>query len=190
MNSIDALVLVITIFNLILGAFRGAVWQVLRITSIVLGIWTAVVYGEDFFAMFPASFALKDDYGVIVARVVLFLSVYLVMYGITQLVKTMVDKVKLGSMDRLVGAALGGCKGVFFCCVLLYLQFTPLSELDVVHDQLYGDADEEIRPSVANALFLDYMKERIDEAVPEQVTYRVEELRDRVGQELVNPDDK
>ena len=60
MNTIDLLVLVVTAFNLILGAIRGAVWQGLRIASIVLGIWAAIRYGEEVLAMFPASLGLAD----------------------------------------------------------------------------------------------------------------------------------
>ena len=180
MNTIDLLILVLICFNLLLGAIRGAVWQILRIASIVLGIWSAVTYGREFLAMFPSSWGLDAGHGIILAQIVLFLSVYLVMFGITQIAKKIVDKVKLGSMDRTLGAGLGAAKGALFCCVILYLQFTPLNQIESIRDQLYGNEAQEIPASVGNKVFLAYMKERIDEVVPPTVSDRVGDIRDRI----------
>ena len=187
MNSIDAFILVVVCFNLILGAVRGAVWQVLRVASIVLGIWAATRYSDDFLAMWPDSLGIDAAYAPILAQVVVFLSVYLVMYGLTHLVKALVDKVKLGSMDRLMGAGVGAMKGAFFCCVILYLQFTPLGELGIIKNQLYGNEEEGVEPSVANGIFLEFMKKRIDEAVPDSVSKRLRELSDDVTDNVIRP---
>ena len=191
MNAVDVLVLVLVAFNLILGAVRGAAWQILRIASFVLGFWAARVYGPEVFARFPENWGLAAEPGQAVAYVVVFVSVYLVMFGVTQLVKSAIQKIKLGSTDRTIGAALGAAKGALFASVLLYLQFVPfVNDIEPVRDQLYGNPEESIEPSVANALFLDHLKERIDDMIPDDAEQRVGEIRDRVGERLTRQGDK
>ena len=186
MNTVDLLILLVVAFNAILGAVRGAVWQVLRVGAIVLGVLVALRYGEPFLAVIPESLGVpRDTAGVILAQVVLFVSVYLGMYGLTSMAKALIDKMKLGSADRLLGALLGAAKGVLFCGVALYLQFTPLVEIDFVRDHLRGNIEKGIEPSRANRLFLVYLKDRIDELLPDSVEDDVRRARDRVSDAVV-----
>lgn len=185
MNAIDTLVLVLVAFNLILGAVRGAAWQILRIATIVLGVWTSREYGRDFFEMFPAGWGLDAEPGLVIAHVVVFVIVYLVMFGFTQLVRSLIQKVKLGSTDRTIGAALGAAKGAFFASMLLYLQFVPfVGDIETVRDHLYGNPEKQVEASHANDYFLTYLKDRIDEMVPDDAEQRVNDIRDRVGEKL------
>ncbi len=177
----------VLVFNLVLGAFRGAIWQILRVASIVLGIWAAIRYSQDFLALWPSSLGLDPEAAPLVSQVVVFLSVYLVMYGVTNLVKGLVDKIKLGWLDRWMGAVIGVLKGCFFCAVVLYLQFTPLGNLGAFEDQLYGNPDRGLPPSTANRFFLQVMKERIDQVVPDDVKSKVHDMRDDFERRLVEP---
>lgn len=189
MNAIDILVLVLISFNLILGAIRGAAWQILRIAGLVLSYVAAKEYGADFFASFPENWRLSDEPGLVIAHVVVFVSVYLVMFAVTNLVKAIIQKVKLGSTDRTIGAALGAFKGAVFASLLLYLQFVPVvGETETVRDHLYGNEAKAIAPSRANDVFLTYLKARLDEMVPDDAEDRVDELRRRVGERIVTQD--
>ncbi|MCA9321452.1 MAG: CvpA family protein [Planctomycetes bacterium] len=188
MNTIDALVLVVVAFNLLLGAIRGATWQILRLASIGLGIWAALRFADDFLAIWPQSLGLDPTYAPLIARVIVFLSVYLVMFGVTHLVKSMIDRVKLGGLDRLIGAGIGAIKGAFFCCVVLYLQFMPfVLEVDWLRDQLYGNPDRRIERSIANDLFVDFMKSRIDRVIPDPLKEQVRDLGKDVTERVIQP---
>ncbi|MFT7619778.1 MAG: membrane protein required for colicin V production [Planctomycetota bacterium] len=175
MNTLDILILVVLGFNAILGAVRGAAWQILRLASIFLGVWGASRFGSEFLNLFPESWGISEDYGIYVARIVLFLSVYLVMFGITNLIKSMIQKVKLGSWDRALGAVFGAAKGALFCCVVLYLQLTPVGDIQAVQDQLHGNEKSGISASVGNDYFLKYARERIEKAVPNKFEEKVKE---------------
>lgn len=183
MNTLDILILVVLGFNAILGAVRGAAWQILRLGSIVLGVWGAWRFGAEFLALFPDSWGISKDYGIYVARVVLFLSVYLIMFGITNLVKSLIQKVKLGSWDRTLGAAFGTAKGAMFVCVILYLQLTPVGDIQAIKDQLHGNPELGIPESVGNRYFLKYARDRIEKAVPndleDQIDKKTRELLEK-----------
>lgn len=180
-NTLDGLVLVIIGFNLILGAIRGAAWQILRIASIVLGIWAAVHWGEAFLEAFKERVSFTSSYGIIVARVALFFTVYILMYGVTQIVRKIIDKVKLGSIDRTAGAACGAFKGAAFACMMLYLQYIPpVNQFEIVENQLYGTPPGRTDYSRSNFVFLKYVKPWLDERVPDDLKQRLNDCCERI----------
>lgn len=183
MNTVDLLILIIVAFNGLLGLVRGAIWQILRLVSIVLGLWAAARYGREFLALFPSSLDISAEMGIHVARIVLFLSVYLVMFGVTNLAQSLVRKVKLGGVDRSLGALLGAGKGAALCCLVLYLQFLPgIRDLDLVKDQLQGNVERAIPASRANPFFLDQVHPRVralfDEKQRDEIDRKLEELEE------------
>lgn len=185
MNTLDILIIVVLAFNAILGAVRGAAWQVLRLASIFLGVWGAWRYGSEFLELFPDSLGISEDYGIYVARVVLFLSIYLIMFGVTNLIRSFIQKVKLGSYDRALGAVFGTAKGALLCCIVLYLQLTPVGEMQVVKDQLHGNPETSIAPSKANEYFLKYVRDRIDKIVPLEKRLEIEDTLRKKTEDLL-----
>lgn len=162
MNSIDVVVLVLIGFNAALGLFRGAAWQVLRLASIGLGIWCAVKFGPQFLALLPSSLGLSPETGMIPAQLMIFAFVYLLMFGVTHLLQKSINKVRLGSVDKLLGATLGGLKGAFFCMILLSVQFVPQQVLpDAIMHQFNGHPAEGIPKSRANQVFRTWIAHRV-----------------------------
>ena len=181
MNSVDLVILIVIAFNGILGLIRGAAWQILRIGSVVLGVWVAARFGREFLGLFPESFGLSPEIGIHVARIVLFLSVYLIMYGVTNLAQALIKKVKLGGMDRSLGALLGMAKGALLCCLVLYLQLWPLvGEIPIVEDQLHGNVERAIPASKANRIFLEHIRSRVDAIVPQEQKEGIERLTEEI----------
>ncbi|MEE9394148.1 MAG: CvpA family protein [Planctomycetota bacterium] len=179
MNPIDIAAIILIGFNLILGLMRGAVPQVIKILSIILGVWAAMRYGEVFRDNLPASFGLSDSAGLIIAQIVLFMSIYLVMFGISHLMRKLIQKAELRSMDRVLGGLLGAAKGIIYCCVLLYLQFIPfITEITGVKKQLYGSEAKNIDGSIANRIFISYLKDRIDSTIPDDLSKKVDNFVD------------
>ena len=179
LNALDIICALVVVFHLIIGAVKGATWQVMRIASIVLGFWCASHYAESFLNAWPESLMKPDEtYGIYVAKVALFLSVYLAFFFLTHLLKSIIDKIKLGSWDRTLGAALGAVKGAAICSLVLYLQFIdPIRAIPSVHDQLNGNAEEDIRASHANDLFLRYVEPKVKEVLP---TESIEKYTDKM----------
>lgn len=180
MNPLDMVILAIIAFNAILGLMRGAIWQILRFASIALGFYVAHKYGEVFLARWPENIRNQTSYAIVVARVVLFMSVYIVMFGITHMVKAFVDKIQLGSVDRLLGAVVGATKGAAFCCVILYLQFIPpISTFPMVKQYLYGDGEKGIKGSKVNDYFIKEVKPRLEQSLPKEVIQKVDEMKSK-----------
>ena len=186
MNAVDIIVLIVIAFNGLLGAIRGAAWQIFRIGGIALGVWAAARYGDDFLDMWPSSLELSETWGLVVSWVVVFMSVYLVAFGLTQLVKSLIEKIRLGSFDRGLGAGLGVLKGAAFCALAFYiiLLLPRLVVPSLILDQLDGNAAKNIEPSVAHDLFRDYVRSRIDETMPDGWQDEIQRVRDDMEDEV------
>ena len=182
MNTLDYIILAILAFNAILGAMRGGIWQILRIVSIIAGIWVARQYGETVAQKLPENLRGEGNHSVIIAQVAIFLTVYIVGFAVTNMVKTLVAKIQLGSLDRLLGAAVGAAKGAALICVVLYLQYLPLvNQVPIVGDQLYGSKDGTVKPSACNDQFLTRVKPWLDQHVPEGLAKRVDDLKQKIS---------
>lgn len=168
LNALDIICILIVVFHFIIGAVKGATWQIMRIASIVLGFWCASHYAETFLQAWPDGLFKPDEtYGIYVAKVAIFLSVYLAFFFLTHLLKSIIDKIKLGSWDRTLGAVLGAAKGAAICSLILYLQFIePLAAIPMVRDQLQGNEGDDIQASHANDAFLKYVRPKVKELLP------------------------
>ncbi|MEZ6194447.1 MAG: CvpA family protein [Planctomycetota bacterium] len=170
MNPIDAGLLVIIGINLILGLLRGAIWQVLKLAGIALGVWGAMQYGARFQQMWPDAIRVEGGSGELLAQGVLFLSIYIVVFGISHLLQSLIKKIDLGSLDRLLGGLVGAAKGALIGSVILYLQFLPfVTNFDTVKDWLYGNSERGISPSVGNEIFIQHVYDRLDSIVPTEL---------------------
>ena len=168
LNALDIICVLIVLFHLIIGTVKGATWQIMRIASIVLGFWCASRYGQSFLDAWPESLMKPDEtYGIYVAKVALFLSVYLAFFFLTHLLKSIIDKIKLGSWDRALGAVFGAAKGAAICSCILYLQFIdPIAAIPAVQDQLDGNEEKEIQASYADDLFDTYVEPQVKRLLP------------------------
>jgi membrane protein required for colicin V production len=175
MNPVDAALLVIIGINLVLGLVRGAIWQILRLVGIVAGIYIARRYGAEFQREWPEAIRVDGGAGEILAQGVLFLSVYLVVFGVSHVLRTLIQKIDLGSMDRLLGGIVGAAKGAMIGSIILYLQFLPfVTNIDVVKDWLLGNEEKGIEASVGNQIFREYVYDRLDTAVPPELKERMD----------------
>jgi membrane protein required for colicin V production len=109
----DALMLLIVIFAVIQGAWRGMVWQIAPIASLVLGYIVA----------YPMSAKTAHYFGQppsnrLFAMVAIYLAVSLAVYLLVRSVRESLERLKLVEFDRHLGAVLGGVKGVLFTVVI------------------------------------------------------------------------
>lgn len=179
LNALDIICILIVSFHLILGAVKGATWQIMRIASIVLGFWCASHYSQAVLDRWPDSLMKPDaPYGIYVAQVAVFLAVYLAFFFLTHLLKSIIDKIKLGSWDRMLGAILGAAKGAAICSLVLYLQFIdPIAAIPLVRDQLVGNETKDVRASKANQIFVEEIEPRIKKLLPPDA---IEEIKKKV----------
>jgi membrane protein required for colicin V production len=109
----DALMLLIVFVAVIQGAWRGMVWQIAPIASLVLGYIVA----------YPMSANVAHYFGEpptnrLFAMIAIYLAVSLAVYLMVRSVRESLERLKLVEFDKHLGALLGGVKGVLFTVVL------------------------------------------------------------------------
>jgi membrane protein required for colicin V production len=105
----DAIMLLIIVVCVIQGAWRGMVWQIAPIASLVLGYIVAYPMSER-----TAQYFGQPPTNRLFAMIVIYLAVSLAVYLMVRSVRESLERVKLVEFDRHLGALLGGVKGVLF----------------------------------------------------------------------------
>ncbi len=176
MNTADILVLAVLVLNGVIGAFRGFVWQVFRVGSLVLAFWLGNRYAQDLAAAIPEGWIASDASGRgVVAWLVIGGATYLGMYGLGYLLRGLIDKARLTSSDRSLGFLLGAAKGAIFVVLAfqVILVFFPLLP-GSVQQQLVGGKDGNPPPSQAFRLHHDLLSERMNSIIPDEVGVEVQ----------------
>jgi membrane protein required for colicin V production len=114
MQTYDIVMLVILAVATLTGAIKGLVWQVASLASLIASYLVAFKYGQVVAGWIPAG----RPWNVIFAMLGLFVVTAAAIWFVCQLIHDWLDRVKLKSFDRQIGALLGLLKGVIFCILL------------------------------------------------------------------------
>ena len=125
MAPLDWVFIAIVVASLLLGAWRGLVYEVLSFASWVAGFILAQVFGPDVAALLPMGQAPE------VARyaagfLLVFIAVVFAGAFIAWLVKKAVAAVGLRPVDRVLGAAFGVLRGaLLLMAIAIVVNMTP-----------------------------------------------------------------
>lgn len=123
MTGYDILMIVILVASLVHGAWRGMIWQIAPIVSLVLAYIVALPVSAQIAHWFGNE-APTNQY---IAMLVVYLAVSLLVYVVASLFKGLLAKIRLEEYDRHIGSLLGGVKGLLVCMALTFFLVT-LSE--------------------------------------------------------------
>jgi uncharacterized membrane protein required for colicin V production len=171
MNTVDILVLAVLFLNGAIGAFRGFVWQVFRLGSLVLAFWLGNHYSARLADRFPASWMAQDPTGRnALAWIVIGLGTYLVFSLLGHALRSVIDRMRLASSDRALGFLLGAAKGVVICALIfqMLIVFFPVLP-GHVQAQLRGGAEGTPPPSEAFLLHHRLLSDQLRTIVPERL---------------------
>jgi membrane protein required for colicin V production len=116
-NWLDIVLLVIVLLSFILGLIKGFVRQIVGIIAVIVGLIIAAQYYQSFSRVLIRAF-ISEHWSHLAA----FLIIFLVVLAVGGLVGFLVSKLMVGPLkffDRLLGGALGACKGVLICGVIV-----------------------------------------------------------------------
>lgn len=118
---VDLTALAVLLVFFVLGLFRGLVWQVSRILTLLLAYFAAGQYGDDVAAeirdWFSPELAAQNVH-VYLAYVLVFVAVLILISVVTYFVEKLVERSGLSFYNRLGGGLLGIVTGA---CVVLAL---------------------------------------------------------------------
>lgn len=137
MSSIDVLLLVVLLASLLLGVWRGLVFEVLSVAGWVAAFFAAQWYAEPVAARLPLG-ETADPLRYAVGFVLVFIAVAFVSGFLAWLIKKGIEKVGLRPVDRTLGGAFGILRGlVLLLALALVVNMTPFKD-EIVWKQSQG----------------------------------------------------
>ena len=135
-GRIDVVILVALTLCAAIGFWSGFLWQVIRIASVIVAFWVAAHYHPVAAAWLGER--LREPARNTVAYVAVFSAVLLLCYLASFFARAIIDKLKPGLADRVLGAVLGLVKGVLVCGILVLGVLAYGGEDGKLHSELDG----------------------------------------------------
>ncbi len=125
MNTFDIVVIVVTAFCLIRGAYKGLIGEVSGIIGVVAGFYGAHTYYPQI-AVYGQQWIDSAPIRNLIAFFVLFCGVLIAVHLISILIQKFLKLVFLGWVDRTFGLVFGALKGVLIISVFFIMVTTFL----------------------------------------------------------------
>ena len=125
--AVDAILCALLLLSVLMGAWRGVVYELLSLASWVLAFVLAPLFGHAMGALLPLGQASAGT-RFVVGLVLVFVLTLVVCHLCIALFRKLVKAVGLGPLDRALGALFGLARGLLLLFVaLLLLHRTPLA---------------------------------------------------------------
>jgi len=104
------------------GFWKGMAWQIASLASLVLSYFAALRFSEQLAPMFGDH----APWNRFVAMLAIYIGTSFIIWTMFRLVAGAIDKVRLESFDRQLGAMFGLAKGVLLCVVITFFAVASL----------------------------------------------------------------
>ncbi len=131
MGLTDGLLLTVLLLSVLLGAWRGLVYEVLSVASWVAAFVLAQAYADELALMLPLK-GLSPPLQLAAGFLVVFIAVAFAGGLLAWLVKKLVASVGLRPVDRILGSAFGLARGV-----VMLLAFAVVVSMSPLRDALW-----------------------------------------------------
>ncbi len=124
---VDFATLVILLVFFVLGLFRGLVWQLSRLLTLVLGFLAAGIWAQPLADTIVKTWPKAEPFALYAAYFTIFLGAFLVLSLVAWLLSGVIKKLHLTLYDRLGGGALGILTGaaVVVLVLTIFYAFIP-----------------------------------------------------------------
>ncbi len=180
--AVDIVSLVIVVFFLVLGLFKGFTWQVLRIATILVGMAVANAFSHPFAKTLEGTFSSLEgkEYTNYISYFTIFLGVFIVGTIVAILFRKILKNLQLRTYNSLLGGVLGILTGGAIVTVIVLALLTTLPD----DSSIRGDI-ETSQSAKCSAWFIDKATPFIPAELREKVTKTVEkavrELKEKSG---------
>ena len=134
MSSFTIFIIIVVVVSAALGWRAGLLRQIGRVAGIILGIIACRMYGSQVAAYFISDEATKGDVMMytVLAYVLLFIAVYLAASIIAYLMKSLLEAVHIGILNRVAGAVFKICEWLLLISLFLNLwtAISPITSLE------------------------------------------------------------
>ena len=124
---IDLSTLVILLVFFVLGLFRGLVWQLSRLLTLVVGFIVAGIWAKDLADLLVKTWPKSEPFALYAAYFAIFLGAFILLSVVAWLLSGLIKKLRLTAYDRLGGGAMGILTGAALVVLILtvFYAFIP-----------------------------------------------------------------
>ncbi|TWU23771.1 CvpA family protein [Bythopirellula polymerisocia] len=126
MQIYDVLMLVVLIAATIFGMWKGMAWQIASLASLVLSYFIALRFADQLAPTFEGI--APPPLNKFVAMLVIYMATSFVIWSLFRFISGVIDRVKLESFDRQMGAIFGFAKGVLLCTAITFFAVSLLPQ--------------------------------------------------------------
>ncbi len=116
MQTYDLLMLLVLVGATLFGFWKGMAWQLASLASLAVSYIVALRFGEQLAPVFGDH----APWNKFVAMLAIYIGTSFVIWMLFRLVSGAIDKVRLESFDRQLGAMFGFAKGVLLCVAITF----------------------------------------------------------------------
>jgi membrane protein required for colicin V production len=106
----------------VFGFWKGMAWQIASLASLVVSYFAALRFSTQLAPVFGDSAPLNR----FVAMIAIYVGTSFIIWSMFRLVAGTIDKVRLESFDKQLGAMFGFAKGVLLCVVITFFAVASL----------------------------------------------------------------
>ena len=117
MNELDYAIVIVALVSVVIGAWRGAIREIINIASWVVAFILAHAFSADL-ALYFADWIAEPVYRTVLAWLAIFVAVLIFASLLASLLSELVRKLGLSGLDRVLGAIIGFFRGVLVIVVL------------------------------------------------------------------------
>ncbi len=122
MQTYDFMMLVVIGGATLFGFWKGMAWQIASLASLVLSYFAALRFSSQLAPMFGNH----APWNRFVAMIAIYIGTSFIIWTLFRFVASAIDKVRLASFDRQLGAMFGLAKGVLLCVVITFFAVASL----------------------------------------------------------------
>lgn len=126
MQIYDVLMLVVLIAATIFGMWKGMAWQIASLASLVLSYFIALRFADQLAPTFEGI--APPPLNKFLAMLVIYMATSFVIWTLFRFISGVIDRVKLESFDRQMGAIFGFAKGVLLCTAITFFAVSLLPQ--------------------------------------------------------------
>lgn len=136
MNPLDILLIVVLLYCLVMGFFRGFIREVAAILGVMAGFYAGYSL-YPFLAAHLTRWMASPAYRNIFSFLLIFSAVFIIIGLIAVVIQYLLKNSSLNWMDRISGGGIGAVKGMLIISVMLLILMTFLpANVPIIRDSL------------------------------------------------------
>ena len=169
MQIYDLIMITVLVAAMVFGAWKGFVWQLASLASLVVSYFVALRFSSDLAPYLSGEEPLNR----FLAMLLIYVGCGLIIWILFRMLSGLIDRVKLKEFDRQMGALTGLAKGGLLCIAITFFAVS-----------LSG---ENYRNSILEShsgRYIGHFIERIDSIMPQGINEMVHPILERLDAEL------